>query len=141
MCIGYTLFAFPHDRKRIFALSVLCSTLIIAAITGIFLNLSSFSPFHILSIVVLTTIPIGVYQLLVNDDFQNFNRQVWFNFLGLNLAFVGALYPTRYIGYMMWGHVEELTGMNPSLSFVGFFVILCGALLTVAYLVYKTVRE
>lgn len=140
MIIGYGVFAF-FKSKNIYLIFALCICLILSAISGIFLNLSSFSPFHILSIVVLTTIPLGIYRYVFNSNFDFLNRQVWFNFLGLNLAFMGSFYPTRYIGSKFWFILEEIFGFDPQTSIFLFFTTFAFALSIIFYLIFKTIKE
>jgi uncharacterized membrane protein len=76
----------------IFGLLLICS-----AITGYLFNPYSFSPFHFLAIVTIVTTPIAIYFLLKGNNLKA-RRGFIYNFIGLNIAMVGALEPDRYLG-------------------------------------------
>jgi uncharacterized membrane protein len=76
---------------------VLCTTLVTAGITGIMLNTYSFSPFHVLAVVTITTIPLAFWQLQ-QGKYLSFKRGILYNFIGLNIAMIGAFEPNRYLG-------------------------------------------
>ena len=97
--LGYYLFLFskkPIELQKIIV-CFLCVLLISAAISGIMLNTYSFSPFHVLSVVTITTIPVALYNLY-NSKFLVFKKGLLYNFIGLNIAMIGAFEPHRYIG-------------------------------------------
>jgi hypothetical protein len=81
--------------------------LVVTAFTGIFLNHQTFSPFHILVIVVLTTIPLAIYQYQ-KANYIEFKRGLFYNFVGLTLAMVGTLSPNRFFGNRIWIKTFEL---------------------------------
>lgn len=116
--LGYSLFFI--SRKPITSYKVLnnflIGLLIITAITGIFLNLTKFSPFHILAIVVLTTLPLAIYQRSKNNILE-FKRGLFFNFVGLNLAMVGTLSPGRTIGFELLKKTLNFTDQMSTNSF------------------------
>ena len=76
---------------------LLCALLISAAISGIMLNTYSFSPFHILAVITICTIPLVLFNLY-KSKFLKFKKGLLYNFIGLNIAMIGAFEPHRYIG-------------------------------------------
>lgn len=97
--------------------SALMISLILTAITGIFLETASFSPFHILVIVVLTTIPVAFWQRSVNRLLP-FKRNLFYNFIGLNIALVGTLSPNRFLGNRLWTNGLQLSEANSRTAFL-----------------------
>ncbi len=97
--LGYYLFVFKRKAMEIqkYPVYLLSGLLIMAGISGIFLNTYSFSPFHVLAIVTITTIPLALWNLHKSQILE-FKKGLLYNFVGLNLAMVGAFEPERYIG-------------------------------------------
>jgi hypothetical protein len=117
MILGYYLIVFSKKPiqtlpKTLFSL-VIC--LIISAITGVFLNTSEFSPFHILAIVTLTTSPF-IFSNFYKKNYPELKRNLFCNFCGLNLAFVGALSPQRYLGRRLWKPIETGLGLDKGIT-------------------------
>lgn len=97
--LGYYLFLFSKkplesQKTAVYAISAL---LVASGITGIFLNLFYFSPFHVLSVVTITTIPLALWHLS-KAKFLQFKKGLLYNFIGLNIAMTGAFEPSRYVG-------------------------------------------
>lgn len=142
MLLWYSLFLLRRHEiieKRIDGyLIVLCILLLFAAISGIFLNLRSFSPFHILSIVTLTTIPVSLYSLYQKRNSYKAFRGVFYNFLWLNLAFIGALLPLRTLWYRLW--IEGLW-LSIEVATQIVWIIWIIASIYVIYLVYQSIRN
>jgi uncharacterized membrane protein len=76
---------------------LLCALLVSSAISGIMLNTSSLSPFHVLAVITITTIPLALWNLYESKLLQ-FKKGLLYNFIGLNLAMIGAFEPHRYVG-------------------------------------------
>jgi hypothetical protein len=113
MILGYYLIIFSKKPietlpKTLFSL-VIC--LIVSAITGIFLNTTEFSPFHILAIVTLSTSPF-IISNFYKKNYPELKRNLFWNFCGLNLAFVGAMAPQRYLGRRMWNPISSAFGFD-----------------------------
>lgn len=113
--------------------AVLSILLVMSAITGLFLNLRYFSPFHVLVIVVLTTVPLAFYNLK-NGDVLKYKKGLFYNFIGLNLALVGALYPERFLGVKLWSTTLHLDSNISLLSFT------CIAILASITAIYSIVQ-
>jgi uncharacterized membrane protein len=122
--LGYYLYLFSKkplevQKNLVYLLSTL---LFISAITGILLNLFRFGPFHVLSIVTITTIPLALWHLS-KSKFLKFKRGLLYNFIGLNIAMVGAFEPDRYMGRRLqltetaWGVLMILAVL------VGFYMV------------------
>jgi uncharacterized membrane protein len=97
--VGYYLFIFskkPIQNQKVLFFS-LCALLFCSAVSGIFLNLSYFSPFHILSAVTILTIPLVIFNFF-KAKFLKSKQGLFYNFVGLNIAMIGAFEPGRYIG-------------------------------------------
>jgi uncharacterized membrane protein len=97
--LGYYLFLFskkPMEQTKNLVY-LLCALLVSSAISGIMLNTYSFSPFHVLAIVTITTIPLVLWNLFRSNFLQS-KKGLLYNFIGLNLAMIGAFEPDRYIG-------------------------------------------
>jgi uncharacterized membrane protein len=124
LILGYYLFIFCHKPIQFYKNSVhlLCLLLFSSAISGIMLNLVVFSPFHILSIVTITTIPMVLYNFW-RSNFLQFKKGLLYNFVGLNLAMVGALEPDRYIGRRLGLTPEIWTGMMILAGLTSIFII------------------
>lgn len=142
MFLGYSIFLFRRREtieKRVDRyLLTLCILLLIAAVTGILLNLHTFSPFHILSIVTITTIPISLVFIYQKRNYFQAFRGVFYNFLGLNLALIGALLPMRTLGYRLWIEGFWLSVESATLIVQVLFVI---GIISAIYLVYRTIRD
>jgi uncharacterized membrane protein len=97
--LGYHLFIFSKKPLELqtFLVYPLCALLVSSAISGIMLNTYSFSPFHVLAVVTITTIPLVLWNLS-RSKFLEFKKGLLYNFIGLNLAMVGAFEPDRYVG-------------------------------------------
>jgi uncharacterized membrane protein len=97
--LGYYLYLFSKKPLEIQKNSVyiLSALLVISAITGILLNPYRFGPFHALSVVTITTIPLALWQLS-QSKYLKFKKGLLYNFIGLNIAMVGAFEPDRYVG-------------------------------------------
>jgi hypothetical protein len=97
--LGYYLFLLsPNPLEKTKNLVYpLCALLVASAISGILLNVYTFSPFHALAIVTITTIPLALWNLS-KSVFLPFKKGLLYNFIGLNLAMVGAFEPDRYVG-------------------------------------------
>jgi hypothetical protein len=117
MILGYNLIVFSKKPietlpKTLFSL-VIC--LVISAITGIFLNTTEFSPFHILAIVTLSTSPF-IFSNFYKKNYPELKRNLFCNFCGLNLAFVGAMAPQRYLGRRLWKPIEYGLGLDKGVT-------------------------
>jgi hypothetical protein len=142
MILGYYLFLFSKKtlNLQISTTFVLCFSLVISAITGIMLNTTTFSPFHILAIVTLTTTPLALVNLY-RKNYLDFKRGIFFNFLGLNLAFVGALEPDRYLGSKLWNPIQLALGWDSFVVGHIWFGILILSVLYVIFLVYRVLQN
>jgi uncharacterized membrane protein len=122
---GYYLYLFSKkpleiQKNLVYLLSGL---LVISAVTGILLNPFRFGPFHVLSIVTITTIPLALWQLS-QSKYLKFKKGLLYNFIGLNIAMVGAFEPDRYLGRRL--HLNETTWLamfGISLIIGGYMVI------------------
>jgi uncharacterized membrane protein len=140
--LGYYLFVFsgqPIQTNKPLVYIFGC-LLIISAFTGILLNTYSFSPFHILAIVTITTIPLAMYNLF-KSQFLQFKRGLFYNFLGLNLAFCGALEPTRYLGRRLWKPLESTFGLSREFSSTAFTILFVLSMILAIYFVIQANRK
>jgi uncharacterized membrane protein len=128
MIIGYYLIVFSRrtlESQKYLSLA-LAGLYICSAISGIFLNLETFSPFHILAIITLSTTPVAVYRYF-NGKFKAFNRSMLYNFIGLNIAFAGALAPNRTLGYRFWKlglHLDTTMALNSFYVFLSAMMVI-----------------
>jgi ABC-type phosphate/phosphonate transport system permease subunit len=74
------------------------------------LNTYSFSPFHVLVVVTITTIPLVLWNLS-RSKFLEFKKGLLYNFIGLNLAMIGAFEPDRYVGRRLHLTIEIWAGL------------------------------
>ena len=141
MVLGYYLFAFSQKpiQKQPILVGILSTTLIIASITGIFLNTRAFSQFHVLSIVVLTTLPFALFDWYRDRTLQ-FKKNLFYNFLGLNAAFVGTLSPTRLLGSRLWNPIRSSFGLDLNTSRNIYFFALAVSILIIIWFVIKANR-
>jgi uncharacterized membrane protein len=122
--LGYYLFFFSKKPIELQKIATYCisTLLIVSGITGILLNLYSFGPFHALSVVTITTIPLALWHLS-KSKFLKFKKGLLYNFIGLNVAMVGAFEPDRYMGRRLqltettWGILMILAVL------VGFYMV------------------
>jgi uncharacterized membrane protein len=127
LIIGYYIFLISKrstvDER--FISFFLCAILVVSAVTGILLNLVTFSPFHILSAVTIITIPLALVNF-IQAKYERYIRGIFYNFLGLNIAFIGALEPSRYLGYKFWKIGRDLFGFSQVLTQDLFLIMLVG---------------
>lgn len=135
LVLWYYIFGFCKSNTKIQI--ILCITLLITAITWIFLNLHSFSPFHILSAVTIGTIPIAIYDIYHNK-ITKWSRGIFFNFLWLNLAFLWALFPSRELWYRLW---IRWLGVKYEIASQIMPYIMIIAWLVVIYIVYQIIYK
>jgi uncharacterized membrane protein len=106
--LGYYVFLLsqkPVETQKTLVY-IISTTLITSGITGILLNPFNFGPFHVLSIVTITTIPLALWHLS-QTRFLQFKKGLLYNFIGLNIAMIGAFQPDRYVGRRL--HLTETT--------------------------------
>jgi uncharacterized membrane protein len=123
--LGYYLFLFSGKPLQVQkpAVYVLCATLVTAGITGIMLNTYSFSPFHILAVVTITTIPLALWNL-GKGQFLKFKKGLLYNFIGLNIAMFGAFEPDRYIGRRLGLPVQVWGGLMIFAVIAGVIIVI-----------------
>lgn len=113
---------------------------IFSALTGLFINPTLSSPFVWLAIVTLTTIPNGI-RLLSKSRIE-FKRSMFFSWLGLCIAMIGTLYPTRRLGFMLWSKLnvpQELAFNYTNYIMIG--VSMIGIILVVLFLNNKILKD
>jgi uncharacterized membrane protein len=122
--VGYFLFLFSRKPLQVQKplVYLLCTTFVTAGITGIMLNTYSFSPFHVLAVVTITTIPLALWNLK-REQFLEFKKGMLYNFVGLNLAMIGAFEPDRFVGRRLGLPVSLWEVMMISAIFVGILMI------------------
>jgi uncharacterized membrane protein len=110
--LGYYVFLFSKKpiEKTKNLVYLLCTLLVSSAISGIMLNTYSFSPFHVLAVVTITTIPLVIWNLS-RSKFLEFKKGLLYNFIGLNLAMIGAFEPDRYVGRRLHLTIEIWAGL------------------------------
>jgi hypothetical protein len=121
--IGLSIFFFSSKKfEDIKVASYWFSGLLfLAAITGVLLNTSDFTPFHFLSVVTMVTLPLAFYHLTQNNLFK-YMSGLFFNFCGLTIAMTGAMEPHRTIGYRLF---NKTLGINLDLAeniFIGLII-------------------
>jgi uncharacterized membrane protein len=123
--IGIYIFFLSSKKFEIIRIpSYIFSVLLtFAAITGLLLNTQDFTPFHVLSVVTIVTIPFAFYQLSKGSQFKYLGG-LFYNFLGLSVALTGALEPHRTVGYRLWIKTLKL---EPNFAENLFFVLLIAA--------------
>jgi uncharacterized membrane protein len=122
--LGYFLFLFsgkPLQEQKLLVY-LLSTTLVTAGITGIMLNTYSFSPFHILAVVTITTIPLALWNL-ARGQFLEFKKGMLYNFVGLNLAMIGAFEPDRFVGRRLGLSLSVWGGMMIGAVIIGIVMI------------------
>jgi hypothetical protein len=142
LLLGYYLFIIskiPLYKQKILSGS-LSICLIISAITGILLNTYSFSPFHVLAIVTITTIPLAWFNFM-KKNYTEFTKGIFFNVVGLNIAFVGALAPERYLGYKLWHPMQKSLDLSNSAVDNAFIALLSISFLYAVCLVMKAIKD
>jgi uncharacterized membrane protein len=127
-------------HKRAYITAFLCATFMISAATGIFLNLVTFSFFHILSVVTLTTIPLGIY-LWYKKQYLGLYHSIFNNFLGLCAAFAGALSPGRSVGFRFWTPIKQTFGLSFLQVNQIHTVLFWTSLALVAYFVFQSYKN
>jgi uncharacterized membrane protein len=123
--LGYYLFLFskkPVERTKNLVY-LLCTLLVSSAISGIMLNTYSFSPFHVLAIVTITTIPLVLWNLS-RSKFLESKRGLLYNFIGLNLAMIGAFNPDRYLGSRLNLTIEIWSGLMILATVFSIYIII-----------------
>jgi hypothetical protein len=133
--IGIYIFFLSSKKFEIIRIpSYLFSVLLsLAAITGLLLNTQDFTPFHVLSVVTIVTIPVAFFQLSRGSEFKYLGG-LFYNFLGLSVALTGALEPHRTVGYRLW--IKTL-GIKPDLAENIFFGLLALAVINAIYFVVQ----
>jgi uncharacterized membrane protein len=123
--LGYYLFLFskkPMEKTK--NLVYLLSTLLVSsAVSGIMLNTYSFSPFHALAIVTITTIPLVLWNLS-RSKFLESKKGLLYNFIGLNLAMFGAFEPDRYVGRRLHLTIEIWAGLMVLATIFSIYIII-----------------
>jgi hypothetical protein len=125
--IGLAIFFFSSKKFEDIKIAsyIFSGLLFLAAITGMLLNTSDFTPFHFLSVVTIVTLPIAFYHLYKNNQLR-YMRGLFFNYLGLTIAMIGATEPHRTLGYRMF---NKGLGIDIDTSEKIFFVLLIAAMI------------
>lgn len=139
LIIGFYLFIFnkKYFLENRYIVLIWVFFLWISAISGIFLNLITFSPFHILSIIVLTTTPLALYNYKKGKN-KEYKLGLYYNFVGLCLAATGTLYPGRRIGGILF---RGILNLDRSASVNIFYIITVIATLFAVNGIIKTNQE
>jgi uncharacterized membrane protein len=77
-------------------------TMLVAAVSSIWLTRGGFSPLHLLSAFVLLMLPFAIWRARTGNIAAH-ARAMRGIFIGLCLAGAAALLPFRYLGAMLWG--------------------------------------
>jgi uncharacterized membrane protein len=114
---------------------------LLTAITGLFLgefDISRFSPFQWLSV-----ITIGSYILCIRRIIQKNYYKAHFPmlgaYLGLCIAFAGALHPDRLTGYRFWTKFLNMSSAQASNYWIAMMVLVTVPCL--GFMVYYNIKE
>ncbi len=107
--IGIIVFFFKIQGTKIekHLYNILKLSLVITAVTGVFLNLVYFSAFHALAILTMVNVPISIKELAKGNQLKH-NQNLFENYLGLFIAMIGTTFPLRFIGIRIYNDLLNI---------------------------------